>query len=600
MKKLFALLCSLLLLSSCGIKFNYPDLSENLTKITSKSVLKSILVKNNNGWYRTGGMLEDALAGEAVKDSSNTNTQVQGIDEADSVKTNGEYIVSVMDNKVYIITTDNDKIVKVINFNPKEGEENEKAYWVNELYLTETQLVIMGTIATYTSYQGGVKDGMRDLWWGWWGAQDTFIQVIELSDLSTSASYDVKGSYFTSRLSGSELIVITNQWQTLVYDAQNNAEVVDPTVTDDEGNVISSIDEGKAYILPYNQGSSFVNILKIDLTGSADAELTSFLGWIQTVYMNAENLIIAQSRYEYNEATQIGTSWTDLLRFDVASLSLKAEGSVKGYLLNQFSLDIHNNVLRAALTNWEKVSTNSVYTFDLAINVLDSIQNLAENETIRSVRFLGDKGYMVTFEQIDPLFVLDLSNPQDIKVTGELKIPGFSTYLHPVSENVLWGIAEDLEVTQVTENGNTWNSVKRFGVKISLFDVSDPTKPTELTNLNILGPSGYSEAQYNHKAIVFDNDRNLVYIPYADYQYETWTCAEGEKCEYQFETGLKVLRITETSVELVKTLSVSSTWDQNVWVNRSLWVGNKLYLMSNQGLTVFDRTTYEKLGSISY
>lgn len=600
MKKLFAFVCSLLLLSACGIKFNYPNLSEDLTQITSKSVLKSILVRNNNnGWYRnTGGVLEDAMA--MAKDSSNTNTQVQGIDEADSVKTNGDYIVSVMNNKVYVITPDNDKIVKVFDFNPKEGEENEKAYWVNELYLTDTQLVIMGTIATYTSYQGGVKDGMRDLWWGWWGAQDTFVKVIELSDLSESASYDVKGSYFTSRLSGSELIVVTNQWQTLVYDAQNNAEVIDPTVTDEDGKVISSIDEGKAYILPYNQGSSFVNIVKIDMTGSADAELTSFLGWIQTVYMNADHLIIAQSRYEYNETTQIGTSWTDLLRFDVDSLSLKAEGSVKGYLLNQFSLDIHNNVLRAALTNWDKVATNSVYTFDLAINVLDSIQNLAENETIRSVRFLGDKGYMVTFEQIDPLFVLDLSDPRDIKVTGELKIPGFSTYLHPVSDKVLWGIAEDLEVTQVTENGNTWNSVKRFGVKISLFDVSDPTKPTELTNLNILGPSGYSEAQYNHKAIVFDNDRNLVYIPYADYRYDTWTCREGEKCDYSFETGLKVLRITETSVELVQTIAVSSTGDQNLWVNRSLWVGDKLYLMSNQGFMVYDRTTYEKLGTISY
>jgi inhibitor of cysteine peptidase len=598
MKKLIALMCSLLLFSSCGIKFNYPNLSENLTKITSKSVLKSILVKNNtSGWYRPGGVLEDTMA--MAKESSNTNTQVQGIDEADSVKTNGDFIVSVMNNTVYVITPDNDKIVKTFSFNPKEGEENEKSYWVNELYLTDTQLVIMGTVATYTAYQG-IKPGARDLWWGWWGNQDTFIQVVELDDLSISSSYEMKGSYFTSRLSGSELIVITTQWQTLVYDAQNNAEVIDPTVTDEDGNVISSIDEGKAYILPYNQGSSFVNILKVDLTGAEDADLSSFLGWIQTVYMNADHLIIAQSRYEYNEATQIGTSWTDLLRFDVDTLSLKAEGSVKGYLLNQFSLDIHNGVLRAALTNWDKVATNSVYTFDLAINVLDSIQNLAENETIRSVRFLGDKGYMVTFEQIDPLFVLDLSNPQDIKVTGELKIPGFSTYLHPVSDTVLWGIAEDLEVTQVTENGNTWNSVKRFGVKISLFDVADPTKPTELVALNILGPSGYSEAQYNHKAIVFDNDRNLVYIPYADYRYDTWTCNEGEKCDYSFETGLKILRITETGVEVVTTIAISSTGDQNVWVNRSLWVGNKLYLMSNQGFMVYDRTTYEKLGTISY
>lgn len=605
MKKLSVLLLSaviLISLAACGVSFHYPDNNVELTQISSISALKQILLKNtpNRGWYEkfNGG----ALAEDAANNGSQTNTQVQGVDEADTVKTNGEFVVTINNNIVYVIDVETDTIVKTFKYDPAEDAKEYR--WASEIYLTDTQLIIMGTISTY-SYGGGVYDvmPMRGFWWGW-GGQDTFIEVIDLTTLDITASYDLKGGYFSSRLSDGQLIVIANQWQTLIYDEKNNPIVVEPTVTDKNGNVISSIGEGHAFVLPNNQGSSFVNILKIDLGSSAEPTLSSYLGWIQTVYMNASDLIIAQSRYEYNETTQVGASYTDLIRFDVDTLDMKAQGSLKGYLLNQFSLDIYNGTLRVALTNWDTTATNRVVTLDLSMNKLDSIENLAEKETIRAVRFIGDKGYVVTFENIDPLFVIDLSNPSDISVKGELKVPGFSTYLHPVSDNVLWGIAEDLTVKQVTQDGQTWNSIERFGVKISLFNVADPTHPTEITALNILGPSGYSEAQYNHKAIVLDNEKNLVYIPYADYHYDSYTCSTGEKgdtiCNYTYESGIKVLHITETDVTVVKTISVSSSYDQNTWISRSLYVGNKLYLISNIGLTVLDRTSFEKIDSIAY
>jgi uncharacterized secreted protein with C-terminal beta-propeller domain len=285
-------------------------------------------------------------------------------------------------------------------------------------------------------------------------------------------------------------------------------------------------------------------------------------------------------------------------------MEMKAQGSVVGYLLNQFSLDIYNGTLRVALTNWDTKATNRIVTLDMTMNKLDSIENLAEKETIRAVRFIGDKGYVVTFLNIDPLFVVDLADPANISVTGELKVPGFSTYLHPVSESVIWGIAEDLTVKPITENGQTWNSVERFGVKLSLFNVADPAHPTEITSLNILGPSGYSEAQYNHKAIVLDTQRDLVYIPYSDYHYNDTTCTTGEKgdlvCNYTYESGIKVLKVTESDVKLVKSISVTSSYDQNTWISRSVYVGNKLYLMSSIGITILDRTTFDKLGSITY
>jgi len=607
MKKLSVLLLSLFMmvgLVGCGVTFHYPDLSKDLTRITDKNALKAILLANNpnRGWY--DAMKGGDMAESAVGNNSNTNTQVQGIDEGDTVKTNGDYIVNILNNKVYIISVETNKVVKTISYDPEKDATEYR--WASEIYLTDTQLIIMGTISTYGGGIGLREDAMvKSIWWGYWGGQDTFIEVINLDTMDLNASYELKGGYFTSRLNGDQLIIIANQWETLKYDEKDNPIVVEPTVTDiKDGTVISSIEEGNAYSLPNNQGNSFVNILKIDLTKTNEPTLSSYLGWIQTVYMNEANLIIAQSRYEYNETTQLGSSYTDLIRFDVATLDMKAQGSVKGYLLNQFSLDIYEGTLRVALTNWDAIATNRIVTLDMGMNKLDSIENLAEKETIRAVRFIKDKGYVVTFQNIDPLFVLDLSDPTNISVSGELKIPGFSTYLHPVSDTVLWGIAEDLTVKQVTENGQTWNSVERFGVKISLFDVSDPAHPTEITALNILGPSGYSEAQYNHKAIVLDDERDLVYIPFADYHYDSYTCSTGEKgesiCNYTYESGIKVLQITETGVKLVKTISVSSSYDQNTWISRSVWVGNKLYLLSNIGITVIDRTTFDKIGSITY
>ena len=604
MKKILALLLSFVILAGCGVKINVPNGGEKLTQITNPSLLKAILLKNspNRNWYQN---MKGGIFAEAADNNSSTNTQVQGVDEGDTVKTNGKIIVNILNNKVYVIDVSNNKIIKTFNYQPAEDA---KVYRnATELYLTDTQLIIMGSTGTYGG--GGIRSDEamtnKSMWWGYWGAQDTFIEVVDLDTLDIKKSYELKGGYFTSRISDGELIVIANQWETLIYNAKDQPVLVEPTVTDlRDGHVISSISKGNAYILPNNQGNSFVNILKIDLGLSSEPTLSSFLGWIQTIYMNDANLIIAQSRYEYNETTGVGASFTDLLRFDVDSLDLKAEGTVKGYLLNQFSLDIYDNVLRIAVTNWDKVSTNRVITLNMALDKLDSIEDLAVNETIRSVRFIKDKGYVVTFEQIDPLFVIDLSDATNISVKGELKVPGFSTYLHPVSETVIWGIAEDLIVTPVVKDGQTWNSVERFGVKISLFNVGNPAKPYEVTHLNILGPSGYSEAQYNHKAIVFDNAKGLVYIPFGDYHYDSTVCTTSPKgdtvCNYKYESGIKVLQITETDVKLVKTISISSSYDQNTWINRSVFIGNNLYLMSTVGITILDRTTFEKVATITY
>jgi uncharacterized secreted protein with C-terminal beta-propeller domain len=399
-----------------------------------------------------------------------------------------------------------------------------------------------------------------------------------------------------------------------MYDDNGGEKVNDPAVTETTtGTTISSLDTKSAYVLPGKQGDSFVNILKLDLDSSADPKITSFLGNIQTIYVDFDNLLLAQYRYEVtNQTTGEGKTLTDLLRFDLESLELKADASIEGYLLNQFSLDIYDGNIRVASTKWSndgKVS-NAIHVFNLALEPQSSIVNLAEGESIRAVRFMGEKGYLVTFENVDPLFVIDLSNPKSIKVTGELKVPGFSTYLHPVSDTVLFGIAEDLEVIPMTDQyGNKWNSVNRFGMKISLFDVSDPAKPTELKSLRVVGQYGYTEASYNHRAVVYDTERDLLYLPYTDSDYTTQVCEtyEGKVgedkytyCNFKVESGIKVVRITETGVELVKSIVIAANNEYTNLVSRVLYVGDKLYAITYSGTFVYDRDSFELISTIKY
>ncbi len=615
MKKFIVFFATLLLiLTGCSSWYQRNE-SGSLMLITSRSMIKDLISSRYSGY--TGPFAEaskDSLSGNT--NYSQTNTQIQGIDEGDIVKTNGRFIIHVAGQVIRVIDVASSKAIGKIEY--VYDEKATKFYYPSEVYLTNDKLIVMGSIS---SYNGGiypmVKDTDTRMSMFWIGYQDTFVSVYDLTDPTKPVldkNYELTGGFHSSRLTDNELLVIANQYNLIMYDDNGGEKVNDPAVTETtSGTTISSLDTKSAYVLPGKQGDSFVNILKLDLASSADPKITSFLGNIQTIYVDFDNLMLAQYRYEVtNQTTGEGKTLTDLLRFDLASLELKADASIEGYLLNQFSMDIFDGNIRVASTKWSndgKVS-NAIHVFNLALEPQSSIVNLAEGESIRAVRFMGEKGYLVTFENVDPLFVIDLSNPKSIKVTGELKVPGFSTYLHPVSDTVLFGIAEDLEVVPMTDQyGNKWNSVNRFGMKISLFDVSDPTKPTELESLRVVGQYGYTEASYNHRAVVYDTERDLLYLPYTDSDYTTQVCEtyegkEGEDkytyCNFKVESGIKVVRITETGVELVKSIVIAANNDYTNLVSRVLYVGDKLYAITYSATYIYDRDSFELITTIKY
>ncbi len=199
------------------------------------------------------------------------------------------------------------------------------------------------------------------------------------------------------------------------------------------------------------------------------------------------------------------------ISIDEENLDYKAKGSVPGRLLNQFSMDESGDRFRVATTNefyipYEgRVTYNSVYVMDEDLDIVGSLDKIAQDETIFSARFMGDRLYLVTFQQIDPFFVIDLSTDTP-KILGELKIPGFSNYLHPYDEDLIIGVGRD---TKETGNGR----VQQLGVKIALFDVSNVEKPKVLDEVIIGDRSTNSAVLYNHKAFLFDKNKNILSIP---------------------------------------------------------------------------------------
>ncbi|MBI4019134.1 MAG: beta-propeller domain-containing protein [Candidatus Aenigmarchaeota archaeon] len=228
-------------------------------------------------------------------------------------------------------------------------------------------------------------------------------------------------------------------------------------------------------------------------------------------------------------------------------------------------------------------SKNNVYVLDMGMNVVGKIEGLAEGETIHSARFMGDRAYLVTFRQTDPLFAIDLSEPANPKVLGELKVPGVSQYLHPYGENYLIGIGHD-----ATDEG------RLMGLKLSLFDISDMSNPKEVST-QILGDKGsFSYATYDHKAFLFSAGKGLLVIPVylteSDYKY-VWQ-------------GAYVFAVSEAGFELKGKIAHQYNGTEYDYyqsedsVNRALYMDNALYTLSQSEIKATDLTTMEEINSL--
>lgn len=255
---------------------------------------------------------------------------------------------------------------------------------------------------------------------------------------------------------------------------------------------------------------------------------------------------------------------TGIVKINSRDLGIEETGTAPGKLLNQFSLDEYRGDLRVATTvgqgffGWgfgsgrSSETANDVYILGDDLKIEGSVVDLGQGEWIYAVRFIADKGYVVTFKQIDPFYVLDLSDPMNPRKSGELKIPGYSSYLHPISTDKILGVGE--------ENGN---------VKISLFDVSDPADPTELAKYNL--DEYYSEVSQTHHAFLLDPKHEVFFLP-------------GSKGGYIFSYA-------GNNLTLVKTVSETA-------VKRAVYVNDFLYVVGEDKLVVLDERNWERAGEL--
>lgn len=449
---------------------------------------------------------------------SETNVQVQGVDEADIVKTDGDFIYQATDQKLKITKAEPVEEMTVLT------ELRYKDFNPHQLFLDGNQLVVIGHYWDEKMMYGETKSSEGDMIMPMYEATKAIIyDIADRSNPVVQKTVTMEGYYVSSRKIDNHVYLITNKYPDFWTLEEHPEADLRPRVSDTQGEEEEDL-KGVPYedirYFPDSTEDNFMTIATIDLNQpQEDASITTYVGSGNQIYMSKENLYVAVPNYGYGPHWANNES-TEIYKFavDGTTVEFQANGAIPGHLLNQFSMDEYKGHFRVAATKgqaWDEKSpsSNHLFILDGGMNVLSSVEDLARGERIYSVRFMQDKAYVVTFKEVDPLFVFDLSNPAEPKVLGELKIPGFSNYLHPYDENHLIGFGYDTKLEK-----DQWGTrVMTNGVKISLFDVSDPTNPLEKHTEIIGGQSTHSPLNYDHKALLFNKDKDIFAFPITKY-----------------------------------------------------------------------------------
>jgi len=347
---------------------------------------------------------------------SATNIQVAGVDEADIVKTDGKYIYVVSGENIFILHVyppEKAKLLSKISFN---------GTYPKEIFVSGDNLVVLG----YTLYRGYPQvDGKIS------------VRVYDISDRAKpilTRELSVSGDYLSSRMIGDYAYIVISQPAYIIYDT-----VILPKVY--IGEEVREIGATKIHYLNVNDVSySFTTVVALNAENDLEEpkHLTILMGSASCMYVSLNNIYITFPKWEMplnEEALAPPTPPKELtmiyrVNIENGNIVCEANGTVPGYVLNQFSMDEYDNHFRVATTTWlNGDSQNNVYVLNMDMSIIGKLENLAPGERIYSARFMGERCYLVTFRQIDPFFVIDVENPAKPRVLGYLKIPGFSGYL---------------------------------------------------------------------------------------------------------------------------------------------------------------------------
>lgn len=552
---------------------------------------------------------------------STTNIQVAGVDEADTVKNDGQYIYTISGTHVYMVQAYPSQAAQITSTLSFQG-------YPLGLYLDANRLAVLWLNTTYTPCLEcyiGIRPLVATGSIYWPMNTHTVIQVFDVTDHSNpilQQTTSVEGSYLGSRMIGDYLYLVAQHW---VWDVKG--QVVLPAISADGRN--TTIAPTDIYYSPVRDFSfvyTMVLAVNVQDNSSNPSIQTYLLGASSTIYVSTTNLYLTISRYAYYEGDTLRTI-IHRIHLDGSNINYEATGSVPGFLLNQYSLDEYNGFLRVATTIPAQFpilfrttvigtptttptssptitnSTNNLYILNLKLHQVSSIEGLAQGEHIYAARFLGDRGYLDTYKKIDPLFVLDLSDPYQPTVLGSVTLPGYSTYLLPYDSTHIIGIGKE-----TADSGYPYFAWYQ-GVKIALFDISNPTQPQLIANYTIGDRGTDSDALRDPHALLWDPTRNLLVLPIhlaiinpSQYGGNPPAYAYGQ---FVWQ-GVYVLKITpDQGIKLQGTITHenatetnTSYWNYNSFVTRSLYIQNVLYTLSTNMIQMDNIDTLALIGKL--
>ena len=523
-------------------------------------------------------------------DHSQTYNQVEGIDEADIVKTDDRYIyyLSTAENNIIIAEANKGKAKRVSTVNGSVSG------YVFDLFVRGDQLIVIAWDSE------GQSDGLNK------GRIDTNVTAVTVYDISDRTDprqinrYTQSGMYLSSRLIGDHVCLVTNQW----VDSQLPEESIPQVSYSATG--LQDLPIGDICSFPKITSPTFTVVGLLDLSAgtlSKDTVKTkAILGCSDEIYCNGENLYVTGSipsrgayvlgsgyedaDSEKNADTadtdveeiylpEFSMDWkTQVLKVSLSKGKVRCQATaiVDGSVNDQFSLDEKDGILRIATTSdVDGTDVNNLFLLDEKMRELGSCRGFARDEHIEAVRYIKDKAYVITYEETDPLFIIDLSDPANPVIEGHVKISGFSTLLVPCDQDHMLGLGFSTETTEFGEATD--------GVKLALFDISDPSAPAVADSKEF--PDMYSPVQYEHKALLVGPDASYYAIPYERYS-DDWLeddiaiaeregSAEEDSAEADGNYGILVFRAKAGKLETLQDLETRGT------VSRCVWIGDYIY-----------------------
>lgn len=529
---------------------------------------------------------------------SSTNNQVEGVEEGDIVVVKDGYIYAIKDQGITVVNAkdpNNLKLVKMIKF-----KENQ---YITKLALYNNLLIAIGDEYIQKEGTSMVKASLYDI--------TNPEKPKHIRDIGQEGYLqDIRITNDTLYLIGS---MQPNYW---LLQEEKAVDLKPRTFDSAEGKAFKSLPLEKISILPNTMEDTYSLITAIDLKngGKATVNTKGYLGGSSGLYMSENALYLTAPIYEENTVSPANGRMTDMIWIpraadtqifkwfvDGTALDFAGSAEVKGTVLNQYSMDEYKGNFRIFTTEgntWDEKSTsrNHLFILDEHLQQIGAVKDLAPGERIYSARFMEEKAYVVTFKQVDPLFVIDVANPNKPTVLGELKIPGFSNYLHPLDDTHLIGIGYDTE--QRYDAYSKRNFTVTTNMKMSLFDVSDFKNPKEQSTVKIGGKGSYSEVQHNPKALF----RNAEYS-YFGFPVVLYEAGQNDNIIYKGQ-GAQIYEITANKgITLKGNLINASTgeqyenWEQTV--QRVVYSNDTLYTIARNEIKSYQLKDFKPLDTLT-